>query len=74
MATEACQHHWLIEPATTAESRAQCTSCGAERTFSNTPASRLDHEGSNSRADRASFRAAARSSHRERIQLTDEVA
>ena len=73
MATEACQHHWLIEPAHTQESRAQCTNCGATRTFSNAPASRFDHDGGNARMDRG-FRSAARSTHRERIELSDEVA
>ena len=73
MSVQQCQHHWMIEPANTPESRAQCTHCGSTRTFSNAPASRFDHDGGNARMDRP-FRGAARSSHRERIALTDEVA
>ena len=69
----ACPHHWLIEPATAQESRGRCTACGAEKVFSNQPASRYDRDQASPlpRVDR-DFRG-GRSSHRERISLSDET-
>lgn len=68
---EACRHHWMIEPAAAPESRAHCSACGSERSFSNAPVHRYDRDPA-PRAD-AGFRSAARSSHRERIELSDEA-
>ena len=66
-----CRHHWMIEPAASPESRAHCASCGSERLFSNAPVHRYDRDPA-PRMEPA-FRSAARSSHRERIELTDEA-
>ena len=67
---QGCQHHWMIEPARSQESHGRCTSCRTERVFSNAPVSRYDRDAV-PRMDR-DFRASARSSHRERIELSDE--
>ena len=73
MATENCQHHWMIEPPEGPESRAECTNCGSQRTFSNASPFQYDREGGNMRMDRE-LRASVRTSHREQIALSDETA
>ncbi|MEI6666104.1 MAG: hypothetical protein WCL53_08125 [Chloroflexota bacterium] len=73
-ATPSCAHHWLIEPAAAQDSHGHCTVCGAERVFSNQPVSSYDRDQAApvSRMDR-DLRSGMRSSHRERITLSDEA-
>jgi hypothetical protein len=33
--TEACRHHWLIDPVAGAQSHGHCRQCGKERDFLN---------------------------------------
>ena len=55
--TARCVHHWQIEPPDGSQSLGSCSRCGAQRTFTNTPADvYFDRSGSLSGPYRPSVR------------------